>query len=71
MSYALCQGPQAVSEQFFVVWQPTLSCWGTNVIRVCRCHGGCALTAGVWVDRLSQLAFIQSLSAEYCTAVRW
>lgn len=45
------------SWAMFVVWQHTLSCWGTNAIWVCWWHGWCVWSAkGVWVDGLCQVA---------------
>lgn len=41
-----------------VVWQDILSCWGTNIFRVCRCSGV------VWLEGLRQFGSIWMSGSE-------
>lgn len=69
-----CHISHAGPEQFFLVWQPSLSCWSTHVIWVCWCHrmrAWCRVFAGLCQER-RDLGFQSSemnVIADWCSSM--
>lgn len=61
----------------FVLWQHTVSCWGTSFIGMCQYHRGCVLDSlgclGGWFMScgIHMNPRIWGFPAEYCTVVTW